>query len=107
MGVHVIGVFQPKEGKAAELEREAKAHVPLLRELGLATDHPSTILRAPDGTLLEQFEWKDQAAIDTAHSHPAVLEMWGRYAECCEYKTLADLPNATAMFPEFELLGIF
>jgi len=33
--------------------------------------------------------------------------MWARYDRCCEYGTLADLPNATAMFPEFEFIGSY
>ena len=33
--------------------------------------------------------------------------MWGRYGSCCDYGTLADLPNAAAMFPEFEHLGTY
>ena len=41
------------------------------------------------------------------HEHPEVLAMWDRYAACCEYTTLADLPNADAMFPEFELVGSY
>ena len=33
--------------------------------------------------------------------------MWARYDRCCEYGTLGDLPNATAMFPEFEFIGSY
>lgn len=44
-------------GKQAELEAEAVTHVPTLRALDLATHTPATVLRAPDGTLLEHFEW--------------------------------------------------
>ncbi len=107
MGIHVIAVYRPKPGKQAELEAETVAHVPTLRALGLATHTPATVLRAPDGTLLEHFEWVDQSAIDAAHEHPDVLAMWGRYGSCCDYGTLADLPNAAAMFPEFEHLGTY
>ncbi len=105
MGIHVLAVYRPKEGKQAELEAEMVDHVPLLRRLGLATDYPSAVLRAPDGTIIEHFEWVDQAAINTAHGRPEVLEMWSRYGTCCDYGTLAELPNATTMFSEFEFLG--
>ncbi len=107
MGIHVVAVYQPKPDQAPTLEAEAANHVPTLRRLGLATDTPALVLRAPDGTLVEHFEWVDQAAIDSAHQHPEVLEMWGRYETCCEFKTLADLPNATQPFAEFELVGIY
>lgn len=105
MGIHVLAVYRPKGGKQAELEAEIVDHVPLLRRLGLATDQASTVLRADDGTIIEHFEWVDQAAIDTAHGHPEVLGMWGRFGECCDYGTLAELPNASSLFPEFEHLG--
>lgn len=105
MGIHVLAVYRPKDGKQAELEAEVADHVPLLRRIGLATERPSMVLRAPDGTIIEHFEWVDHAAIDAAHEHPEVLEMWGRYDSCCDYGTLADLPNAATMFPEFEFLG--
>lgn len=107
MGIHVLAIYRPKDGKAAELEAEVVAHVPILRELGFATDVPSAVLRASDGTIIEHFEWVDQAAIDAAHQHPTVHEMWGRFGACCDYGTLAELPNATSMFPEFEFVGSY
>ncbi len=105
MGIHVLAIYKPTEDGAAALETEVATHVQKLRELGFATDFPSAILRAEDGTIIEHFEWVDQAAIDAAHEHPAVHEMWGRFAACCEYGTLDGLPNASTMFPEFEYLG--
>lgn len=107
MGVHVLAVYRPKPGKQAELEAEMVRHVPLLRKLGLATDAPARVLRAPDGTIVESFEWESHDAIRQAHDHPEVLEMWGRYDTCSTYGSLRDLPNADIMFPEFELLGTF
>ncbi len=107
MGVHVIGVFRPKPGMGEALATEIEQHVPILRRLGLATETPSLVLRASDGSMLEHFEWVDSEAIGTAHSHPEVLAMWERYSACCEYITLADLPNAGAMFPEFEFVATY
>jgi hypothetical protein len=107
MGVHVLAVYVPKPNRAGDLAAEMVDHVPLLRRLGLATARPSTVLRAPDGTIVEHFEWVDRAAIDTAHQHSDVLAMWERYDACCTYGALADLQNATAVFPEFEFLGSY
>ena len=107
MGVHVVAIYRPRDGKQAELAAEMVDHVPLLRRLGLATARPSLVLRASDGTLIEHFEWLGHDAIAAAHDHPQVLEMWARYEQCCEYGTLADLPNATTMFPEFEFVGSY
>jgi hypothetical protein len=64
------------------------------------------VLRAADGTLLEVFEWVSQAAIGAAHTKPAVLALWERYAACCDYVTLADLAEAKTMFPGFELVNV-
>ena len=107
MGISVIAVYRPKPDMQAALEAEMVGHVPLLRRLGLATTTPSLVLRAPDGSILEHFEWVDQASIDKAHSHPEVLSMWERYGACCNFATLADLPNASTMFAEFELIDSY
>ena len=102
MGVTVMALFRPKPGKDGDLMACMRDHLPILRTQGLATDRPTTVLRAKDGTLVEIFEWVSQAAIDAAHANPAVLALWKRYADCCDYVTLADLPEARAMFPGFE-----
>ncbi len=106
MGVMVIALFRPKPGKEAQLLACTHDHLPILRAQGLATDRPSTVLRAADGTLLEIFEWVSQAAIDAAHTNPAVHALWERYAACCDYVTLGDLAEAKAMFPGFALVEV-
>lgn len=104
MGIMVMALFRPKPRKDADLMACMRDHLPLLRSQGLATDRPTTILRARDGTLVEIFEWVSQAAIDGAHSNPEVGKLWARYAACCDYVTLADLAEAREMFPGFELV---
>ena len=106
MGIMVIAMFRPKPGKDADLLACMHDHLPVLRAQGLATDRPSTVLRAADGTLLEIFEWVSKAAIDAAHRNPSVHALWGRYAACCDYVTLGDLAEAKAMFPDFELVEV-
>jgi len=106
MGVIVIALFRPRPGKDADLLACMRDHLPVLRREHLATERPSTILRAEDGTLLEIFEWTSQAAIDAAHANPAVLALWERYAACCDYVTLSDLPEARAVFPGFALVEL-
>jgi len=105
MGIMVMALFRPRPGKHAELMACMRDHLPVLRGQGLATDRPSVILRAADGTLVEIFEWASHAAIEAAHADPVVGKLWARYAECCDYVTLADLAEAKAMFPEFELVA--
>ena len=101
MGVMVIAVFRPKPGKDADLMDCMRDHQPTLRAEGLVTDRPAYVMRASDGALLEVFEWKSQAAIDAAHANPRVQALWARYAACCDYGTLADLPEAAMLFPGF------
>ena len=101
MGVVVIALFRPRPGREADLLACARDHLPVLRAQGLATDRPLTLLRAQDGTRLEIFEWASPAAIDAAHSTPAGLALWERYAACCDYVTLADLPEASELFAGF------
>jgi len=104
MGIMVMALFRPKPGMEAELMACMRDHLPVLRGQGLATDRPSVILRAADGTLVEIFEWVSQAAIEAAHANAVVGKLWARYSECCDYVTLGDLAEAKAMFPEFELV---
>ncbi len=102
MGVTVMALFRPKQGKESDLMACMRDHLPVLRGQGLATDRPSVVLRAGDGTLVEIFEWVSQAAIDAAHHDPEVGKLWARYEQCCDYVTLGDLPESKQMFPGFE-----
>ncbi len=106
MGVMVMALFRPRPGKDGDLLACMRDHLPVLRAQGLATERPSTILRAKDGTLVEIFEWMSPAAIESAHSNPVVHALWARYSACCDYTTLADLPETRMMFPDFELVAL-
>ena len=106
MGVMVMALFRPKPGRESDLMACMRDHLPVLRSQGLATDRPNLILRASDGTLVEIFEWVSQEAIDAAHGNAEVGKLWARYEQCCEYVTLADIPEAGAMFPGFELVTV-
>jgi quinol monooxygenase YgiN len=102
MGIMVIAAYRPRPGKEADLLELAKTHTPILRQQGLATDRPAYAMRADDGTIIEVFEWKSQAAIDEAHTNPEVLRMWGQYAEVCEYVPLVTVKECSDMFAGFE-----
>jgi hypothetical protein len=105
MGVMVIASFRPRPGMSEALDACVRDHLPILRAQGLATARESLVLRAGDGSVLEIFEWVSASAIDAAHSNPAVLALWDRYAACCDYVTLGDLPEARTMFPSFTLVS--
>ncbi|MFQ5908972.1 MAG: hypothetical protein ACE5JE_09160 [Thermoplasmata archaeon] len=102
MGVMVISAYRPRAGKEALLLEVLKTHLPILRGEGLATDRPSQVMRAKDGTMIEVFEWMSQEAIDAAHENDAVKAMWVEFEEACEYATLSSLPEGQDLFASFE-----
>jgi hypothetical protein len=101
----VIVAYRPKPGKEAELLKLTREHVPLLRGLGLATDHPVTACRAKDGTIVEVFEW-EAGGIATAHKHPVVGKLWERYFEACDIVPLSELAEASDMFAGFDPIAL-
>lgn len=102
MGEIVIAVYKPKQGKLDDLLKVVKDHVPTLRKLGYATDRPSQVMLASDGTVVEVFEWTSQEAVDKAHSDPAVHKLWGQFGACSDIGTIAALPGADQPFPHFK-----
>ncbi|MHC4217052.1 MAG: antibiotic biosynthesis monooxygenase [Planctomycetota bacterium] len=106
MGKVVIAVYRPREGKAAQLLEVVREHLPILRAEGLVTDRPSVAMRAKDGTIVEVFEWKSQEAIEEAHNNEVVREMWERFDQTCECKSLSNLEECQDLFPLFEPVEI-
>ncbi|MBE2218422.1 MAG: hypothetical protein IAE90_09475 [Ignavibacteria bacterium] len=102
MGIFVIAVFKPKAGKDEALKRIVLEHVPTLQSLGLATAPPAHIMESSNATIVEVFEWVSADAIEKAHSHPVVLEMWKKFEEVCEYGTISELDESRMMFPGFK-----
>ena len=106
MGSYVIAIYQPKDGKDVELLGCVRAHIDVLRAEDLVTEVEPLVLQAPDGAILEIFEWKSVEAVAAAHQNPAVRALWGRFEECCTYGTLAELPHADRPFPHFAPLDM-
>ncbi len=102
MSVMVIACYRPKPGKQAELMAELRVHLPVLRREGLVGDGPSLAGRAKDGTIVEIFCWKSQAAIDAAHANEAVGAVWARFADICDFVTIGELAEAAELFSPFE-----
>jgi len=102
MGQFVIVSFKPKPGKETELLEVVRNHVPTLQNLGLATSRPPYIMKSKNGTMVEVFEWESQEAINKAHSHPVVLEMWKKFEAACEYESLINLEESKHPFSGFE-----
>jgi hypothetical protein len=104
MGIIVIAGYKPKPGKGGALKELMKTHLPRLKAENLVTDRKSIMMEAADGTILEVFEWVSAEAIQSAHTNPAVLEMWGEYAEVCDYVPVGSLAEANNLFSGFRPL---
>ena len=102
MGYFVIVAYRPHKGKEQQLLEVVRDHLPVLRSQGLATERPPLVLRAADDTIIEIFEWKSKAAVDQAHTNKAVQELWGRFAQVCDYQSLASLEECKQLFAHFE-----
>jgi hypothetical protein len=100
-----IVAYRPKPGKEADLLQLTREHVPLLRAEGLATGRTVIACQAKDGTVVEVFEWAG-GGIQRAHTNPAVLALWTRYADACDFVPLASLAESSTMFASFTPLDL-
>src|SRR5580698_1909360 len=98
----VIVGYKPKAGKAEDLRLLMREHLPILKSQNLVTDRASIIMEAKDGTIIEVFEWKSEAAIEHAHTNPEVLKMWGKYAEVCDYIPAGQVEEIGTLFSGFK-----
>ncbi len=101
----VIVANRPKAGKATDLLQLTREHVPLLRAEGFASETLVIAGQASDGTVVEVFEWLP-GAVARAHSNPAVLALWQRYADVCEIVPRGSLQEASTMFASFTPLTL-
>ncbi len=99
----VIAAYRPKPGKELELRKLVRQHRRTLDEAHLITSRPTLLLRArSDGTVLEIFEWISPKAADEAHQHPALREMWKRFAKVADFIPLSAIQEADKAFSHFE-----
>jgi hypothetical protein len=102
MGRFVIAVYKPRAGCEDKLLAAVRRHAGVLRAEGLISGKPAHAMRAVDGTVVEVFEWLSTAAIERAHSNPAVQALWAEFGEACDYVPIASVPEAQQIFSEFE-----
>lgn len=105
MGRLVIAAYRPKPGMEQQLLSAVGRHMPVLRAEGLISDRPAHVMRAADGTVVEVFEWRSTAAIERAHSSPAVRALWAEFGAACDHVPVASLAEAQQIFSEFEALA--
>jgi quinol monooxygenase YgiN len=101
VGRIVIVCYRPKPGKDRDLEAVVRSHVATLRAEGLATAREAVVMKAGDGSIVEVFEWASKEAIDAAHRNPAVMKLWERFGEVCDFAPVGALPETGQMFSEF------
>ena len=102
LAVTFVAAYKPHAGKDHELLALVRRHVPALRSEGLITDHPSLLLKAADGTLIEIASWKSEDHSRSANTNPVVQEIWQAFARCCDFRALKDLPETQELFAHFE-----
>lgn len=100
----VIAAYKPHPGKEDQLKSLTQTHWDRLNKIGLVSDRKPIIMEAVDGIVVEVFGWKSISAIEVAHSHPDVQEMWNEYSAVCEYVPIAEVPEAANLFSEFSPL---
>lgn len=101
----VFALYRPHPGKADELRKIVRDHVPALQRLELATPRAPIACAAQDGTIIEIFEWADGEAADRAHEHPEVAMIWEKIGAVADFSTLDDLPESKRPFSHFRPLA--
>ena len=102
----VMVAYKPKAGEEARLKELLRTHVVRLREEGLATLREPIIVESASGYYVEVFEWQSSAAIEAAHSNPAVGQMWQEFAAVCDFVPAAEVPEMANLFSEFSPVHI-
>jgi hypothetical protein len=98
--------YKPKEGKTKELLELIRKHRGILRKYELITSKPGFAAQSQDGTLIEVFEWAGKEAIDSAHQHPAVMDIWEKMTLVADFTLMKDLPEAARPFPGFSIVNV-
>ena len=101
--VMAFATYKPKAGQEAALLELVQKHLPILRELELATDRSNYIACSKDGTIIEVFEWTSMNAISAAHQHPAVSDIWEKMTLIADFVPMSNLSEAQRPFPGFEI----
>jgi hypothetical protein len=102
----VFALYQPHDGKDAELRRILGQHVSTLRRLELATDRPTVLMKTRNGTYIEIFEWSTPEAAGLAHQHPEVAKVWEAMGKVADLRTLDSIEETKVRFPHFEPVNL-
>ena len=96
--------YLPKEGQEQELLKLIEKHVETLRGLGLVSDRANYIAKSQDGRIVEVFEWVSGNAVNAAHQHPAIADIWEKMALVADFPPMNTLPESNQPFASFKML---
>lgn len=103
--VLAFATYKPKAGQENALFELVQKHLPILRDLQLATDRSNYIAKSKDGTIIEVFEWTSLKAINAAHQHPAIADIWEKMIMIADFVPMASLTEGQRPFPGFEIIN--
>lgn len=97
-----IAVYKAFDGQEAHLINLFRIHVPTLREEGLVTDRPVTLMKSEaKGVFIEIFEWTCRDSALRAHENKRVQEIWSRMEQVADFITLDQIEEAQRPFAHF------
>jgi hypothetical protein len=99
-----FATYKPKPAQEEALMKLVERHLPKLRELGFATDRENYIARSQDGTIIEVFEWASMNAVNAAHQHPAVSDIWEKMSLVADFHPINKLAELNTPFADFKIL---
>jgi hypothetical protein len=99
-----VAAYKPKTGQEEELMKLVERHLPKLRDLGFATDRENYVAKSQDGTIIEVFEWASMNAVNAAHQHPAVSDIWEKMTLIADFLPINQLPELNGPFADFKIL---
>jgi hypothetical protein len=99
-----FATYKPKPAQEDALMKLVERHLPTLRDLGFATDRENYIAKSQDGTIIEVFEWASMGAVNAAHQHPNVSDIWEKMALVAEFLPINKLPELNGPFADFKIL---
>ncbi|MEP6654874.1 MAG: hypothetical protein ABJA82_16035 [Myxococcales bacterium] len=80
-------IYRVRSGREDAFLQLLRQHWPTLRDLGLASEEESTILRGEEeggSFFVELLPWRDDSAPGEAHKYPQVVSLWGPIEDLCE-----------------------
>jgi hypothetical protein len=99
-----FATYKAKPAQEEALIKLVERHLPTLRDLGFATDRENYIAKSEDGTIIEVFEWSSVNAVNAAHQHPEVSDIWEKMALVADFNPINRLPELNGPFADFKLL---